>query len=101
MASHPPYDSAPPTHVHVSYFDRTGPAKLSTVVAHSLAEVLDIDVTEGEKLLYEAIDPQSLNHLFSRQEDGTARYSGQLSFTAGGCRVVVTAAGRIEIDPTA
>lgn len=84
---------------HVTYYDRNGAAKLSTVIVHALADVMDADVTQLEEALYESIDPASLDRLFARTADGTPRQDGEVTFTVRGHRVTARSDGRIEITP--
>lgn len=59
---------------------------------------MDTDTTEAEKVLYENIDPGSLDTLFKRKHDGRGRSNGHVTFTVNGHVVRVTAEGRIEIS---
>lgn len=84
---------------HVTYYNDDGTAKLSTVVAHSLADLMGTDVRHAERALYRSIDPASLDRLFRERHDGSPRYDGQTSFTVDAYSVVVSAAGEIRISP--
>ncbi|MFD1514226.1 HalOD1 output domain-containing protein [Halomarina rubra] len=83
----------------MTYFDDDGTAKLSTVVAHSLADLMGTDVRHAERELYKSIDPVSLDSLFRERHDGSPRYDGHTSFTVSGYAVVISAAGEIRISP--
>lgn len=94
--------TAPPaapdrSRTHITSYDPDGAAKLSTVVVHALADVMDADVTQVEAALYERIDPASLDRLFARTADGTPRRDGEVTFTVQGYRVTVDSDGQIEI----
>ncbi|WP_306061286.1 HalOD1 output domain-containing protein [Natronococcus wangiae] len=82
---------------YVTSYDRNGTAKLSTVLVHALADLMDVDIREVEKALYESIDPESLDHLFQRTPNGTARPGGHLTFTVKDYLVMISDDGRIEI----
>ncbi|MFC5971136.1 HalOD1 output domain-containing protein [Halomarina salina] len=84
---------------YVSYYDPTGSRKLSTILVHRLADLMGTDVRRAERVLYESIDPVSLDRLFQQRHDGSARYDGLTRFRVDGYAVVITADGRIEITP--
>lgn len=83
----------------VTYYDPAGSAKLSTVIAHTLSDLMGTDVRHAERVLYRCIDPVSLDRLFKRRHDGSPRYEGQTRFTVDGYTVVISAAGQITITP--
>ena len=95
----PPTTSGPDRHTRrsVSYYDPEGSAKLSTVVAHALADHMNRNVTHTERLLYRSVDPASLNRLFARRDDGGGRHDGHATFTVEDYAVTIAATGRIEI----
>ncbi|WP_084186429.1 HalOD1 output domain-containing protein [Haladaptatus litoreus] len=69
------------------------------ILAHALAEVMDVDATEGEEVLYASVDPTSLDNLFKNQFDGTARDQGHITLTVDEYLMIVSSGGRIEITP--
>ncbi|MFH5801795.1 HalOD1 output domain-containing protein [Haladaptatus sp. CMAA 1911] len=84
---------------YVTYYDRNSAARLSTVIAHSLAELMDTDTDVGEKILYESVDPESLDHLYKKRFDGTPRNKGYLTIITNGYTIKAHADGLIEITP--
>lgn len=64
-----------------------------TAVIEAIADANDVDPLEVDSL-YETVDLDALGRLFR----GGDR-SGTVSFTAGGCRVVVTADGDVIATP--
>ena len=101
MVPSPPERPSRESRQYVSYFDPSGPAKLGTVLVHALADLMGTDVRYVERVLYETVDPSSLDRLFQRRHDGSTRYEGHTSFTVDGYAVVISADGRIEIASTA
>ncbi|MFC7177071.1 HalOD1 output domain-containing protein [Halosegnis marinus] len=55
----------PPTTDYRAYHDPDGTAKLSTAVTHALADAMEQDVTEAGFVLFDTIDPDALDRLFS------------------------------------
>jgi hypothetical protein len=79
--------------------DRDGSAKLTTTLVHALADVMGRDVTEAGSLLYESVDPEAVNSIFSTTDDGTERDPGHIAFAVDGYRVTVYSDGDIVITP--
>ncbi|OVE85546.1 HalOD1 output domain-containing protein [Natronolimnobius baerhuensis] len=75
----------------------------SRAVIEAVAAAEDIPTTDLRPPEYEplhtAIDPESLDTLFSQQADGTPRIGGSVSFQYCGYHVVVMADGRVVLDP--
>jgi HAD superfamily hydrolase (TIGR01509 family) len=72
---------------------------VGTAVTAALAESLDTEPTELTPTLYDTVDPAAINALFAPCDDGTERSTtGHVSFRYDERRVVVTSAGRIEIQ---
>ena len=82
-----------------AHHDPSSPAKLSTTVVHALAEVMETDVTDTGFSLYDSVDPDALDSIFSLKSDGTPRSPGHLAFTVQGYRVTVYSDGHIVITP--
>jgi len=79
--------------------DTEGAAKLSTTVIHALADLMERDVTDVGFVLYDSIDPDALDKIFSSTDDGTSRSPGHVAFTVDGYRVTVYSDGHIVITP--
>jgi hypothetical protein len=73
-------------------------AELTTTLAHALADVTGVDVTETGFVLADYVDPDALDDLFRPVVDGTIRPSGHLCFDIWGYRVAVYSDGRIVIS---
>lgn len=78
-----------------------GSAELTATLAHALADVTGLNVTEAEATLDECVDPEALDRLFEPKEDDTPRVNSQLTFTAWGHQVTVYSSGQIAIAPPA
>jgi hypothetical protein len=83
------------------YHEPDSVAKLSTTVAHALANVMGEDVTQTEFTLFECIDPDALDAIFSPLRDGRERCSGHVAFNVRGYQVTVYSSGHIVITPPA
>lgn len=68
---------------------------LSTEVALALAEFKDIEPTDLETPLYDVVDVEALDALFS---DTDTDVEGYLRFTIDDCEVFVGSGGEIDID---
>jgi len=79
--------------------DFDGPAKLSTTVVHAVADVAGAEMTETESTLFQHVDPDSLDDLFSPAGPNAPRTNGHVSFTVWGHEVTVYSNGRIVIVP--
>ncbi|WP_247729078.1 HalOD1 output domain-containing protein [Halovivax limisalsi] len=80
-------------------YDPEGSATLLTTIVHGLTSVVDVDVSQGEFSLYDSVDPDALERIFSPKADGEARTGGHVAFTALECEVYVHANGDIYIHP--
>lgn len=69
--------------------------RLTDRVLAALAEARDESPLEFETPLYEAIDPEALNAVFRSGVHG-----GRVEFTYLGFRVIASADGTIELQPT-
>jgi hypothetical protein len=85
--------------VHVVNHDFGGSAELTTTLAHAIADVTGIDVTDTEFTLTDHVDPEALDQLFRPKPDGTHRMNGHVSFSIWGYQVTVHSTGQITIVP--
>ncbi|WP_255194342.1 HalOD1 output domain-containing protein [Natronobeatus ordinarius] len=82
-------------------YDADGSATITTTIVHALATVADIDVSQGEFSLYDSVDPDALERIFSPKTDGTRRTGGHVAFTALDHEIYVHANGDVFIYPPA
>ncbi len=82
-------------------YDPEGSATLTTTIVHALATIADIDVSQGEFSLYDSVDPDALERIFSPKVDGTERTGGHVAFTALDHEVYVHANGDVFVYPPA
>lgn len=80
-------------------YDADGPATITTTIVHALSSIANVDVSQGEFSLYDSVDPDALERLFSTKADGEPRLDGHVCFTALGHEVYVFANGDIFIYP--
>lgn len=90
--------SSPPKEYHF-YHDPGSAAKLSTTVAHALAEVMGLDVTDAGFVLYDSVDPDALDRIFGQTNQGTPRPPGHVVFTVDRFQITVYSTGQIVIRP--
>lgn len=90
-----------PNDRYVVQYDPDGSATLLTTIVHALTTIVDVDVSQGEFSLYDSVDPDALERIFSKKADGTPRSDGHVAFTALECEVYVYANGDIFIYPPA
>jgi len=77
----------------------TDPARpVSQRVVDRVAAVTGKDPLEMEAL-YERIDPDGLNRLFSDDPPRPSRDRGYVAFPMAGCQVLVHADGTVEVTP--
>ncbi|RQG97329.1 HalOD1 output domain-containing protein [Natrarchaeobius chitinivorans] len=88
-----------PNDRYVFHHDSDGTATITTTIVHALAEIVETDVSQGEFSLYDSVDPDALDRLFSRKADGTERTGGHVAFTALEHEVFVYANGDVIIYP--
>lgn len=91
----PEYDSE--REVYVVDYEETGDTELSVTVVHAVMDVTGRDPTQIH--LNDVVQPDALNGIFEDKHDGTPRHGGHLSFVLAGCRIEVTSAGELLIDP--
>lgn len=82
-----------------THYDHEGSAKLTTTLVHALADAMDRDVTDAGDVLYESVDPDAIDHIFSPTDDGRNRDPGHVAFAVEGYRVTVYSNGDIVITP--
>jgi hypothetical protein len=97
---HNPDPTSARTDYHV-YHDPESSARLSTTVVHALADVMGVDVTDTGFALYDSVDPDALDQIFSPRGDESPRAPGHVAFTVEGYRVTVYSTGEIVITPPA
>ncbi|RQG91092.1 hypothetical protein EA462_03580 [Natrarchaeobius halalkaliphilus] len=93
----PQYDQ--PNDRYVFHYDSDGTATITTTIVHAIASIADIDVSQGEFSLYDSVDPDALEHIFSQKADGTDRTGGHVAFSALEHEVYVYANGDVIIYP--
>ena len=86
---------------YVFTHDPEGTATITTTIVHAIASIADTDVSQGEFSLYDSVDPDALDRLFSRKADGTERSGGHVAFSALEHEVYVYANGDVIIYPPA
>lgn len=70
---------------------------ISTTVAMAVAECKGIEPTELETPLYDVVDVEAMDALFSRSADG-ASLDGYISFVVDGCEVFVDGSGDVTVE---
>ena len=91
--------SAQETRAYYAQHDFSGPAKLSTTVVHALSDVANVDATEIETTLFQHVDPDGLNSLFSPLDSETPRATGHVAFSMLGYDLTIYSNGQIVISP--
>ena len=84
---------------YVFNYDPDGTATLTTTIVHALSSIANVDVSQGEFSLYDSIDPDALEQLFSQKADGEPRLDGHVCFRALEHEVYVFANGDIFVYP--
>ncbi|WP_435157149.1 HalOD1 output domain-containing protein [Haladaptatus sp. DFWS20] len=69
---------------------------VSTRVIRGIEEIVGED-EERRTWLYDSVDPDALDTIFSQKHSGGSREDGKVIFTAQGCEVVVHGDGEIHI----
>ncbi len=77
--------------------DPESAAAVSTTVVHALADVMGVDVTDAGFVLYDSVDPDALDRIFSEPREGVRRAPGHVAFLARDHRVTVYSTGQIVI----
>ena len=70
---------------------------LSAVVVEAVAEAADVDPAELGTPLYEQIDPDALDNLFSDRHNGMPRCSGHVVFELLDFEVTVYSDGQVVV----
>lgn len=73
-------------------------AKLSQRVILEIAAQLDVEPTEMEPSLYDVIDPEALDRLFSSKPNGEERPGGQVIFEFYGYQITVRSDGDVILS---
>ncbi|WP_161972983.1 HalOD1 output domain-containing protein [Halostella pelagica] len=68
---------------------------IAETVIWAVAEAKDVDPLELGELLYDAIDPDALEQLFSGETDGS--FERRVVFTLAGCDVTVSGDQRVVV----
>ncbi|WP_225333488.1 HalOD1 output domain-containing protein [Halomicrobium urmianum] len=71
---------------------------LSQAVVHTLAHACDVEPTDLDARLFDAVDPDALDDLFAPADDASDR-SGSVTFEIAGCRVEIDGASRVLVTP--
>ena len=74
-----------------------GDESLSAVVIRAVADAADLEPAELGTPLYDQIDPDALDNLFSDRHDGTPRGSGHVTFTLLDYDVTVYSDGHVVV----
>lgn len=94
----PEYD--PATGAYRVRHDFDGEGRLSLTIVVALERVADDDPDREPGSLFEAVEPDGLDMLFTSGEPFPLRNRGELRFPVGDYEVTVHAHGRIEIRPS-
>jgi hypothetical protein len=76
---------------------RHGDESLSTAVIQAVADAADLEPAELGTPLYDQIDPDALDNLFSDRHDGTPRGGGHVAFTLLDYDVTVYSDGHVVV----
>jgi hypothetical protein len=76
---------------------RTGNEPLSAVVIRAVADAADLEPADLGTPLYDQIDPDALDKLFSDRHNGTPRGSGHVTFTLLDYDVTVYSDGHVVV----
>jgi len=88
----------PDTDTYRLSHDRQSDESLTTTISRAIAIVLNTPPTELDPL-YETVDADALNQLFTEPTDTALHDAGRVSFRVNDCAVKVHATGLIEITP--
>lgn len=92
-------DHDPRTGSYTTTFDWSGDVPLSTAVITVVSRVAGVDHTDLDPL-NDAVDPDALDCLFDRRDDGSRRAGGTVSFAFAGHEVTVRENGEIVVRRT-
>ena len=69
----------------------------SRKVVETVAALKDTEPTELQQPLYEVIDPDALDTLFTPKRDRTAQRGGEIQFMYCGCSVLIAPNGDVNV----
>lgn len=69
--------------------------QFTSQILGAVADVRDCSVEDLDTRLYDVIDPDCLERLFSPRANGASRSDGRVVFTVENCEVTVRSDGRI------
>lgn len=78
--------------------DSDGNLAPSTAIVEAIAEYKGIDPLELEQPLYEVVDPDALDVLFTQSGNGKSPSVDSVNFAYDGCMVRVSGDGTIELS---
>lgn len=78
----------------------TTPRSLSRAVIEAVADREGVDPSELSTPLFDAIDPDSLDSLFTPTDNGHPRPTGRISFFYAGYEVTADSTGEVELRQT-
>ncbi|WP_049972134.1 HalOD1 output domain-containing protein [Haladaptatus cibarius] len=84
------------TDERIAYRITSDTDRVSTRVIRGIEEIVGAD-DDRRTWLYDSVDPDALDALFSQKHSGGNREDGKVVFTAKGCEVVVHGDGEIHI----
>ena len=73
--------------------------KPSTKVVRAVAAYEGVEPTKFEEPLYDVIDLEALDSLFTERPNGDSRSDGRVVFTYGDYEVTVSSDGQVDVDP--
>lgn len=77
--------------------DFEGAATVTTTLAHAMADITGVDVTDSEFCLHDHVDPDALDRIFRPKSDGSPRTNGHLNLSIWGHQITVYSTGQIAI----
>lgn len=83
---------------YYAHHDFEGPAKLSTTLIHAISDVANIDTRNIESTLFQHVDPDALDALFSPVDQDIQRTNGHVSLVLWGYNVTIYSNGQIVIS---
>ncbi|WP_227355772.1 HalOD1 output domain-containing protein [Haladaptatus salinisoli] len=96
MVDHEP--SPGETAPHTAVIPTLDTARLSALVVEAVA-VHDQRSPDDLEPIYQSINPDALDSLFTPLTDGTSRADGHVSFAYCGYHVTITSDGTIDLEP--
>jgi hypothetical protein len=81
---------------YVAYRIKGGDDDVSTRIIRGVETIVGTD-DDKTTWLYDSIDPDALDAIFSRKHDGTPRKDGKVVFTARNCKISVRGSGEITV----